>query len=535
MIYIDGIGVSFLIKELKEKILRYKLTKINQYDRSSLSLYFGKQNLLFQIKNNLSIVYIKKEKDLNTDFQSKFILSLKKYLLNSILIDIRQEGFDRIIYFDFEKLNQFGDIEKYTLIFEIMGKSSNIFLTENNKIINALSFSTLDQGNRVIMTGATYTLPFETKKINPTYFNKENYKFKTSNDLMNNVEGIGKYFALSTFHDYDLFKQYLENYNPTMYTTIKNDVEQKIASYNIFTHFENISISKESFESLNELFNDYFKLTINTSVSNDKKISLLKFIDSQIKKNSKIIENIKNDINSNKNNEEIKQTADILAANMHYLKLGLSEINVYDFYNNRDTTIKLNPLKSPKENLNIYYSKYNKAKRTVSILESRLIDIKNEINYLEEMKIYVEKENDFIGLEEIENELNINSNKRKIKLNKHKKRELLHFEHNGHKIFVGRNNKENDEITFSKGNSYDIWLHIKDLPGSHVLIIKGNEIVNNDTLIFAAQLAAEFSKATSGDKVTIDYCEKKFVKKLKGGKMGNVTYSNYNSIILVVE
>ena len=92
---------------------------------------------------------------------------MKKSLLNSKLINITQSGFDRIIYFQFEKLNQFGNLEKFDLIFEIMGKSSNIFLTENNKIINALSFSTLDQGNRVIMTGATYTLPFETKKINP--------------------------------------------------------------------------------------------------------------------------------------------------------------------------------------------------------------------------------------------------------------------------------------------------------------------------------------------------------------------------------
>ena len=107
MIYIDGIGLSFLIKEVKEKIVNYRLTKIYQYDRSSLSFFFGKNNLLFQVKDNSTIFYLKEEKDLNTDFQSKFLLSLKKHLLNSILINIRQEGFDRIVYFDFEKLNQF--------------------------------------------------------------------------------------------------------------------------------------------------------------------------------------------------------------------------------------------------------------------------------------------------------------------------------------------------------------------------------------------------------------------------------------------
>ena len=142
MLYLDGIGLSFLLKETKDKILNYILTKIYQYDRSSFSFYFCKNNLLFQIKDNSTIFYIKDKKDLNTDFQSKFLLTLKKYLLNSLLINVRQEGYDRIIYFDFEKLNQFGDIEKYTLIMEIMGKASNVFLVDQyEKIITTLYFT----------------------------------------------------------------------------------------------------------------------------------------------------------------------------------------------------------------------------------------------------------------------------------------------------------------------------------------------------------------------------------------------------------
>ena len=534
MLYIDGIGISFLIKELKEKVLNYRLTKIHQYDKSSLTLYFGKQNLLFQVKDNHSIVYVKNEKDTNTDFQSKFLLSLKKHILNSILIDIRQEGFDRIIYFDFEKLNQFGDIEKYTLIFEIMGKSSNIFLTETNKILNMLSFSSLDQGNRILMTGAYYALPFETSKTSPMKFNNENFIFESVEDLMSKIEGVGKHFAVSTYNNFDLFEKNLNVYKPTLYTINKGNTKQEIASYNEFSTFEEQYVTKVSFDSLNALLNEYFKLTITTSISDDKKKTLLKYIETQIKKNNKILKNISVDIESNKNNEKIKQTADILAANMHALKMGLSEINVYDFYENKDSIIQLNPLKSPKENLNIYYSKYNKAKRTIDILEERTITVKSELNYLEETKLYVEKETDFIGLEEIETELKIQTNKRKIKLNKHKKRELLSYEYNDHKILVGRNNKENDEITFSKGQFSDVWLHIKNLPGSHVLIIKGNSKIGDDTLLYAARLAAEFSKASPGDKVTVDYCEKRFVKKIKGGKLGNVTYSGNNSLTLIV-
>ena len=111
---------------------------------------------------------------------------------------------------------------------------------------------------------------------------------------------------------------------------------------------------------------------------------------------------------------------------------------------------------------------------------------------------------------------------------------MLSFEYNGFKIFVGRNNKENEEISFSKGNTTDIRFHVKDIPGSHVLLIKDNKIPDEDTVNFAARLAAEHSKASNGDRVTVDYCERKFVKKIKNSKPGNVTYSNFNSINIII-
>ena len=529
MLYMDGIGISFLLKEVKEKILNYKLTKIYQYDKSSLSLFFGKNNLLFQVKDNSTIFYLKEEKDLNTDFQSKFLLSLKKYLLNSILINIRQEGYDRIVYFDFEKLNQFGDIEKYTLIFEIMGRASNIFLTSENKILSALYFSTFDEGNRIIMTGANYTLPFMEKKILPIYLEKENFPFSSPEDFINKIEGVGKIFAKQCFSDYDIFKKYISEYIPIIYETEK----QKIITYNKFSEFSDKKISFTEFSSLNSSLNEYFKTNITSNVINEKKKVLLKYIDTQTKKFEKILKNISIDLNKNRNYENYKKIGDILAANMHILKQGMSEINVFDFYNNSETIISLDPLLSPNDNLNVYYNKYNKGKRTITALNSRQQDIQNEIKYLDEVKLFIEKETDFIGIEEIENELRFD-NRKKIRLNKSKKRELLSFEYNGFKIFVGRNNKENEEISFSKGNTTDIWFHVKDIPGSHVLLIKDNKIPDEDTVNFAARLAAEHSKASNGDRVTVDYCERKFVKKIKNSKPGNVTYSNFNSINIII-
>ena len=547
MLYLDGIGISFLIKEIKEKILRYKLTKIFQYDRVSFSLFFGKNNLIFQVKDNSTIFYLKDEKDPNTDFQSKFLLSLKKYLQNSILINIRQEGFDRIVYFDFEKLNQFGDVEKYTLIIEIMGKASNIFLTSKDKILSALYFTSIDVGNRVIMTGAKYTLPFEEKKISPIYLEAENFPFETET-FMEKIEGVGRAFALECSQNYDTFKKYLSSYKPVMYEILNRGKIQKVLTYNEFSEFsqkENKNLESENengrkyFETLNDGLNAYFKTTITSNVISEKKKNLLKYVDSQIKKFKKIEKNIKVDLKKNENFENYKNIGDILAANMHQIKYGMKKVTVFDFYNNQEITINLDPLLSPNDNLNFYYNKYNKGKRTISALNSRFLDIQNEIKYFEEIKMFIEKENDFIGIEEIENELNLTNNgnksKNKIKLNKPKKRELLSFDYKGFQIFVGRNNKENEEISFSKGQPNDIWLHIKDIPGSHVLILRNNQELPNDVLLHAANLACEYSKAKKGDKVTVDYCERKFVKKIKNSKPGNVIYTNYHSLLIDVQ
>ena len=543
MLYLDGIGISFLIKEIKEKILRYKLTKIFQYDRVSFSLFFGKNNLIFQVKDNSTIFYLKDEKDPNTDFQSKFLLSLKKHLQNSILINIRQEGFDRIVYFDFEKLNQFGDVEKYTLIIEIMGKASNIFLTSKGKILSALYFTSIDVGNRVIMTGTRYTLPFEEKKISPLYLENENFPFETET-FMEKIEGVGRAFALECSQDYHTFKKYLSSYKPVMYEIINRGKIQKVLTYNEFSEFnqkENTTLENERkyFETLNEGLNAYFKTTITSNVISEKKKNLLKYVDSQIKKFKKIEKNIKVDLKKNENFEKYKNIGDILAANMHQIKYGMKKITVFDFYNNEEVTINLDPLLSPNDNLNFYYNKYNKGKRTISALDSRFLDIQNEIRYFEEIKMFIEKENDFIGIEEIENELNLSNSgnkiKNKIKLNKPKKRELLSFDYKGFQIFVGRNNKENEEISFSKGQPNDIWMHAKDIPGSHVLILRNNQKVPDDVLLHAATLACDYSKAKKGDKVTVDYCERKFVKKIKNSKPGNVIYTNFHSLLIEVQ
>ena len=236
MIYIDGIGMKFLVNEVKNEILNYRVSKIYQYDKSSLSLFFGRQNLTFIINSQNTIFYLKDTKDDNTDFQSKFLLNLKKTLLNSKLLNITQSGFDRIIYFQFEKLNQFGDLEKFDLIFEIMGKHSNLFLTEKNKIISSIFTASLDEGNRVIFPGSMYTPPFENIKMSPLQLTKDDFPFDSGDDFLKTIEGSGKIFANEVYNDYNKFSEYLKNYLPIIY---KQD-KARILTYNKFSEFSGV-------------------------------------------------------------------------------------------------------------------------------------------------------------------------------------------------------------------------------------------------------------------------------------------------------
>lgn len=528
MIYIDGIGMKFLVNEVKNEILNYRVSKIYQYDKSSLSLFFGRQNLTFIINSKNTIFYLKDTKDDNTDFQSKFLLNMKKSLLNSKLINITQSGFDRIIYFQFEKLNQFGNLEKFDLIFEIMGKHSNLFLTEKNKILSSIFTASLEEGNRVIFPGSLYTPPFEKIKISPLQLSPDDFPFASGDDFLKAVEGSGKIFANEVYNDYKKFSEYLKNYLPIIYKHEKG----RTLTYNKFSEFPDFEF--ETYSTLNEALNNYLNVTFKSSFFNSKRNNLLKFIDNNLTKNRKIIQNIKKDLDKNSNYQKYRNIGDILAANMHLLKQDMHEITLFDFYNEKEIVIKLDSSLSPNENLNFYYNKYNKAKRTIENLHERLPKIEEEADYLEEVKVFVNNETDIIGLEELENELNIKQ-KRKIKLYKKIKREILSYQFEDFTILVGRNSRENEEITFSRGNGDDIWMHIKDLPGSHVLILRENKPVPDSVLSYAANLAGLYSKSGVGDKVTIDYCEKRFVKKIKKSKPGNVTYINYKSLDVVIK
>ncbi len=515
MIYFDTIGLKFLVEELKQDLINFKVNKIIQYDNHSFSLIFPKKNLFFQIKDSKSIVYIKNKKDENTNISSSFILSIKKYLDHSQLDDIKILNLDRIVSFKFKRINISGEIDINYLIFEIMGRHSNIFLLDKDfKIINIFNNNVSIENKRFYAINSKYEY-FELDKKEIDF----ETIFTSPQEMIDKIKGIGNIFASDTYKNIEKRKQLSSSYKGYIFKNNNN----VYLSYNKFSKFNNYEINE--YNTLNEAINSYFEEFVNTSLITDKKKKIEKFLLNKIKKNYKILENIEKDIFKDSNFEEYRYLADLLASYIYLIKPRMDKIEVFDYNKNKNILIDLDPKKSPSDNLNLLYKKYRKAKKGLEFANERKIKILEDQKYLDEVLNFLIKENDYLGLEEIEDELGL---KKKIenKKNKIKKRELLKYVYNGYEIFVGRNHTENNHLTFEKAKNNDIWLHVRDIPGSHVIIVTNKKKVDQDTLYYAAGLAALHSKG-EGRKI-IDYTERSNVKRTN--KFGNVTFNNFKSI-----
>ena len=230
-----------------------------------------------------------------------------------------------------------------------------------------------------------------------------------------------------------------------------------------------------------------------------------------------------------------KEQGDILAASIYTLKRGMTSLTTYDFYNNKEISIPLDPQITPQENLEKLYKKYNKLKRGMEANKRRFIEINEELNYLNSIKLFIDNSSNTDNLKLIQEEL-ISQGYIKLQQKKGNRKKqikeigygVLEFE--GFKILYGRNNIENDNLTFKVASKEDIWLHSKNIPGSHV-IIKANEITE-EMLLKGAEVAAYFSKSSTGDKISVDYTKKRYINKPKGSKPGFVTYENEKNILI---
>ena len=535
MFYIDGISLNKIKDELKENLLGKKINKITKNTEVSLSIYFGKTELIFSCNPSFPICYIADSKESVLENTAGLAANMKKHLLNAMLTDIQQLRFDRILCFKFAKINEIGEKKNYSIYFEIMGKYSNfIFADENDKIIDLLKRFSLEENRlRALFPGLKYEQPIIEEKISPLNITEDEFnKFKNENSLLKNIEGLGK-LTVQNITDFNSFTQLLNAQSqPKIFLNKGRIVLGSVLNI--------LPKGKEyddvlSFKSFREAINFYINSENLSSSFDTLKTQLLDNINKKVKKNMRILSLLEDEALEKQDFIKYKEQGDILAASIYTLKRGMTSLTTYDFYNNKEISIPLDPQITPQENLEKLYKKYNKLKRGMEANKRRFIEINEELNYLNSIKLFIDNSSNTDNLKLIQEEL-ISQGYIKLQQKKGNRKKqikeigygVLEFE--GFKILYGRNNIENDNLTFKVASKEDIWLHSKNIPGSHV-IIKANEITE-EMLLKGAEVAAYFSKSSTGDKISVDYTKKRYINKPKGSKPGFVTYENEKNILI---
>ncbi len=564
----DGLVTKAITFEIKKLLLGGKIQKISQPSKNDIVLNIysvGKSyKLLLSANNNEARVHITERKYENPISPPNFCMVLRKYLNQSKIVDIEQYKMDRVIIFHISSVDEMGFDISNKLIVEIMGKYSNIILTdENYKIIDSIKRVNFKMSSvREILPGLDYKF-IESNKINilESDFSLDILKLDKNIADNQNPEKLlyENYLGLSPTIAKELI--YKSNIDPRINWVLVSEDEKQLLNDNLYElrnslinntyspvlyknsrkykEFYSFDLSGLGFEKIScKSMSNAIENFYESNKSNDRlrqiKNNLLRKINSQIKLVNKKIDILNKNLSKEKNMDSIRMKGDLLAANVNKLNKGYKEIILKDFYNNnKDIKISLDSRKNPWENVDSYYKRYKKIKNSIDFAKDDLPKQKNLLEYLNQVSDFVERSESISDLDEIKEELienkiikNTSRNKKKTK-SKSKPMQFKTVDNSN--IYVGKNSRQNDYITLKLANKNDYFFHVRNAPGSHV-ILKTNLLNENDIKIASQPLAASNSSQAKSNKVDVDYTEKKNVNKAKGAKLGMVYYENFKTV-----
>ena len=540
---LDGVFIKKLTAELQQAVGAH-IDKIHQPSTDELVLLLRKsgfaKRLLISAKAGQQRLHFTEMRFDNPATPPMFCMLMRKHLGAGRILSITQPDYERLIEITFSSLNEMGDVITPRIIIELISASPNIILVgENGKIIDAIKRSNIEKGGRLIQPGATYEYPESQNKINPT---KENLgeiinslTEPCEKSLLNTVSGLSPLICREVGEGYLTAEQLIsviENGHSAY--IIKDKLGAPIdfsylpiKQYSGYTLFEAPSFSetlelfyaeKTTTNILKVRASDIEKLLNNLKIRINKRINLRKI-----------------DLKKCEDKEKLRIFGELLKANLYAIKSGDAKARVQNFYdeNLKEITIPLKPELSPQANAAKYFKDYKKA-HTAELTLAELIEAdKKELAYIESVAFSLESVKSVQDIEEIREELisagyiktrpNIRSKKANNTL-----RETI--SPSGYKVLVGKNNRQNDYITCTLATKGDMWFHTKNIPGSHVVVMCGNNELTDDDIIFAATLAAENSKAATSAQVPVDYTPIKYVKKPNGAKPGMVIYTTNNTV-----
>ena len=569
----DGILVKNIAQELNLLLSGGRIGKIHQIDKDAIMVQVRANNdnyrLLISCNASTARIHITDKQYENPETPPVFCMLLRKHISGGIIKGFYTVGFERIITIEVESTDDLGDRSIKKLVVEIMGRHSNIILlNSSNKIIDAIKHVD-NEINRVreLLPARTYVLPPAQEKLDPTLI--ETYDLllekaafcgrKIELFLLDNLQGfspilcrevcflaqIDESTPTSSLEHSQLLKL-IETLKDSMNNlTIKGPSPSIVIDENSGkpVDFHCIKLSQyqlnKNYDLISSAVENFFFLKNNREFLSQRTNDLKKLIEKHLEKCEKRLSINLSTYESNKSYDELRLFGELLTANIYALSKGMEKACVANYYSETEETIEI-PLdknKNPQENAQLYFKKYNKSRIALSYAEKEIQTLKFEIAYLESVIFEIDNAvgADQLGeirLELIEQGYLKSNGKKGKKIQPVSALPLKVVSKDGFEIFIGRNNKQNDKLTLKTARHEDIWLHIKNFSGSHVVIKTSGNDVPDSTLIEAAEYAAYFSKARSAPKVEVDYTFVRNVKKPSGAKPGMVIYVNYNTVVV---
>ena len=558
---LDGIYLYSLINELKDFAINSKIDKVNQPEKDEIILTLrgkGTKKLLISSSSNYPRLHFTTINKINPLKAPVFCMVLRKYLIGGKIIDITQYSTDRIISIDIENKDELGFDSKYSLIVEIMARHSNITLVRkrDNKIMESIKHIHSNKNSyRVLYPGATFIMPPTSNKLNPFSFTKEELKNLLKENINFNesifskiITGVGKNLSNDLFIEYknkfndltiDNLSLFITDYFKNILKDNKNILFFKDGKVVDFYFKDLISLNnceKKYFESHSDTLDNFYATKDKQDRLHSKGLDIQRLINTNIERCLKKIKILEKTLKECEAKEDYRIKGELLTSYIYGFKKGDKDVSVLNYYSENEEYLKisLDENKTPSENIQFYFKKYNKLKNAEEASINQLSINEDELNYLNSVLTSLETADNYADIEEIKKELietgYVRFRKEKNK-NKIKTYKPLHFiSSDGIDIYVGKNNIQNDYLTLKFAEKTDTWLHTKIIPGSHV-IIKGKNITES-TLLEAATLAAFYSKGKNSTKVPVDYTLVKNVKKPSGAKPGMVIYSTNKTLYI---
>ena len=533
----DGFFLHHMVEELRRELVNGRIQKINQPFEQELILQIRSNRqshrLLLSAHPVFGRIQLTQTTFENPAQPSTFIMVLRKYLQGALIESIEQVENDRIVEITVSNKNEIGDHIQATLIIEIMGKHSNILLVDksSHKILEVIKHVGFSQNSyRTLLPGSTYIAPPSTESLNPFTIKDEKLfeilqtQETTAKNLQSLFQGLGRDTANE-----------LENIlvNEKL-STFRNFFSQETKPCLTETSFSPVPFSNqagEPFASLSNLLDTYYKDKAERDRVKQQASELIRRVENELQKNRHKLKKQEKELLATDNAEEFRQKGELLTTFLHQVPNDQDQVILDNYYTNQPITIALDKALTPNQNAQRYFKRYQKLKEAVKYLTDLIEETKVTILYLESVETVLNQ----AGLEEIAEireeliQTGFIRRKQREKIQKRKKPEQYLASDGKTIIYVGRNNLQNEELTFKMARKEELWFHAKDIPGSHV-VISGNLDPSDEVKTDAAELAAYFSQGRLSNLVQVDMIEVKKLNKPTGGKPGFVTYTGQKTL-----